>query len=924
MNREKNTFWIIFIFLLLSIQVACSSSGSHANSSDTATHEQNQQNPTDPDEEEPPRRDFIAGYDKGWLELESGHYILHLEGSAYEMGYQHGILLKDQVIENMSQVTSELLGGADFNEETKKILNEVGPLLLGVIGEIMEPFIPDMFRQELRGLCDATGVPYLKAIGLHTFLDSTDYLSSLFMRIEDTLDRHSETTLLKDIDGIDNFLSDVPQLLKNVLLNLDCKTMQAFGSLPAGGCTIFGAWGNATDSGKTIFARGLDFPWMPTLMKNSVLTLYKPDKGLPFASLGWAGYIGGLTGINVSGLTFGETTCTSKSATLLGRPFFLLCREVLQFSTSIDEALKLIENTPRTTGYTMMVTDPVSGGTVAEQSGGIVWGHLLSENPCGPFFVRTENIAPQKFDERYSPYKIYTIPQSLVTANCAVTPYRHISWEVNARYSRVMQQFNYNLEQNGHVLSVDKAKELLLTRYGLDNELSGDGHIFRRDGDPISHGTLQDSVYVADDLDMWVDANHSETHAEAQWIHINLKEEFSLGIADRDDCDGDGISNVEEALIGTHKNIIDSDGDGLTDGEEISLGYNPLQVDSDGDAKTDWAEYMDWPELVGETIERYTGIFGEASVEEFQADYGDLYLVKVKGRPYETGYQMGYLMGAQIRENYYIFVDFLLEEIGVEGESAQTMTKLIENALDLIALNMLPFTPACYYEEARGMEDGARSRGVDMDYMMPIRMVTLANAAEIYIPEIEVPWREPVSISIPVLQCSFFAAWGPRTQAGRTLATRNLDWVEDTGIARNRMITLYQPDDGIPYAILGWTGFFGAIAGMNANGICVAEIGSHNQVQSIWGIPWTLRLREVLSKGKDLTTARNVFESCPNTQGFNFMIADGDPDGWREGHYLPGAWAIETNAFFSGFFGANDMDENQAMYNGESYALRLD
>ncbi|MFQ5644309.1 MAG: DUF6259 domain-containing protein [Thiogranum sp.] len=57
------------------------------------------------------------------------------------------------------------------------------------------------------------------------------------------------------------------------------------------------------------------------------------------------------------------------------------------------------------------------------------------------------------------------------------------------------------------------------------------------------------------------------------------------------DLDGDTLSNVTEAAIGTDPSSPDTDGDGLTDGEEVNtLGTNPLLADSDGDGYDDDVE----------------------------------------------------------------------------------------------------------------------------------------------------------------------------------------------------------------------------------------------------------------------------------------------------------------------------------------------
>lgn len=56
------------------------------------------------------------------------------------------------------------------------------------------------------------------------------------------------------------------------------------------------------------------------------------------------------------------------------------------------------------------------------------------------------------------------------------------------------------------------------------------------------------------------------------------------------DLDGDGLSNQDEALLGTNPFSSDSDGDGITDYDEAKQGLSPTEKDSDGDGVTDGEE----------------------------------------------------------------------------------------------------------------------------------------------------------------------------------------------------------------------------------------------------------------------------------------------------------------------------------------------
>ncbi|HPQ94677.1 MAG: hypothetical protein KDI44_04100 [Thiothrix sp.] len=72
------------------------------------------------------------------------------------------------------------------------------------------------------------------------------------------------------------------------------------------------------------------------------------------------------------------------------------------------------------------------------------------------------------------------------------------------------------------------------------------------------------------------------------------------------DSDGDGLSDAEEASLGTDPNNPDTDGDGLPDGLEVdSYHTSPLIADTDGDGITDGQEIAKANAEGLETDQRY-------------------------------------------------------------------------------------------------------------------------------------------------------------------------------------------------------------------------------------------------------------------------------------------------------------------------------
>lgn len=92
--------------------------------------------------------------------------------------------------------------------------------------------------------------------------------------------------------------------------------------------------------------------------------------------------------------------------------------------------------------------------------------------------------------------------------------------------------------------------------------------------------------------DPWVFETKTPTRVYAvSAVVADGSETFLSQTTKNDDRDGDGLTDVEEAAIGTNPDLADTDGDGLTDLQEVLLGTSPFVADTDGDGASDYVEY---------------------------------------------------------------------------------------------------------------------------------------------------------------------------------------------------------------------------------------------------------------------------------------------------------------------------------------------
>ncbi len=235
----------------------------------------------------------IARCGAGFLEEVGGSKVLHLKGTPYEMGYQHGALLRDEIRElvrflfevKAKQATIEL-GGLKLLDPKRAIAG---------IAATQKKYIPERFLDELRGLADGAGMD------------------------------------LQDITAA-NF---IPEMFH---------------------CSGFALSGSATRDGTLYHGRILDYGCDWRLQEHAVVLVAEPEGKIPFVNVTYAGFIGSVTGMNERQVSIGEMGGRGLGH-WDGVPMALLVRIALEEAPDLDAAVAVFRDHPRTCEYYYVIAD---------------------------------------------------------------------------------------------------------------------------------------------------------------------------------------------------------------------------------------------------------------------------------------------------------------------------------------------------------------------------------------------------------------------------------------------------------------------------------------------------------------------------------------------------------------------------------------
>lgn len=287
---------------------------------------------------------------KGYLGINAdGKKLLHVEGSPYQMGYQHGYLCAEGVA---AMASYEFWSGlfihlleleVDPDDVYKLLFGDKGVnFLVDKLYEIIEPSmgdIPEEFILEMQGIVDgANDAGYTEVEFKHVVMNNMAFDAILAKMFK--------------------IITPILPFAKN-LTAPHC-------------CNAFVAMGQATADGGTLMGRDFMFP-NGVYYKHGLLIEYVPDHGNRFVSVMAPSFVGTAAGMNDKGIGIGIDVVLSFDTTVdkLGMGGLMLARYVLQNAHELQEGINILRSKELGVSWLFPIGDGIGrerGGAVVEVS----------------------------------------------------------------------------------------------------------------------------------------------------------------------------------------------------------------------------------------------------------------------------------------------------------------------------------------------------------------------------------------------------------------------------------------------------------------------------------------------------------------------------------------------------------------------------
>ncbi len=216
---------------------------------------------------------------------------LYIKGNPLQLGYNNGALTQDLMQKQEEIFFSKVAG-----------------------------FVPSKFKQNL----------------LRNFLKW--YNRKMYLNIREDFQA--------ELYGLSQFSSSkydfiAPKFRRAIYLHGAHDIGHAMQDLMVVGCTSLAVWNENTEDGDLLIGRNFDFSVGEDFSKNKLIEFVEPENGIPYLSVSWPGMIGVVSGMNKEGIAVTINAGKSKIPLTAKTPISLVTREILQYATTINEAIAI-------------------------------------------------------------------------------------------------------------------------------------------------------------------------------------------------------------------------------------------------------------------------------------------------------------------------------------------------------------------------------------------------------------------------------------------------------------------------------------------------------------------------------------------------------------------------------------------------------
>jgi tetratricopeptide (TPR) repeat protein len=225
-----------------------------------------------------------------------------------------------------------------------------------------------------------------------------------------------------------------------------------------------------------------------------------------------------------------------------------------------------------------------------------------------------------------------------------------------------------------------------------------------------------------------------------------------------------------------------------------------------------------------------------------------LTVVRLKGSAFDMGYASGKLLQAQMKTLEDEFLAMIRGYVPQEWK-----IKILRSYVMFRNRRLSDYVSLADRQQIHGIVLGSTDPHPEQgDYYN--RMLNYHAAHDISYMMIDNPLVSKAG-------CTAFGAWGAATENGHLITGRNFDWEAAEVFSRDRMVILFEPDDGIPFISLAWASMAGVVSGMNRAGISITINGAPSSLPGATATPVAMVARDILQTATTLTNALDIIRN---------------------------------------------------------------